>query len=183
MLSNRKLALQATHFSFGNDEACHRTTYTQDYTTQLSSYQQKSVSPPCPAEIIPPHRDIKWRSSNQQEYSVFPSINKDIYHRTLQDYNDIQVFSTRGDVWRNPEKLPPISRTTIDYGEPHIPCTNVTFDLLKKIQVHQRNARVYNNSIYLESEAMQAFQWPSPQRMRPVALFQFCNERHRARVS
>lgn len=51
MLAVKKSELQATHFTFGNDERCHKSTYSLDFGAQIQTKIPKSVEPPKPAEV------------------------------------------------------------------------------------------------------------------------------------
>ena len=73
----------------------------------------------------------EWRSSYRQDINCLTIImNQEMYRHSRKEYLATQMMS--GEI----QKTPLISRTTIDYREPRVPCTN---DLVQKIQ--HRNTR------------------------------------------
>lgn len=51
MLSAKKSELQATHFTFGNDEPCLKSTYALDFGSQIPNVIPKPLVRPNPAEV------------------------------------------------------------------------------------------------------------------------------------
>ncbi|OWF41650.1 uncharacterized protein LOC110462143 [Mizuhopecten yessoensis] len=171
--------IQKTHYSFGTDDWRAVSTYFQDFgSSQISFYKPPPLRPPSPAQVLPtPNRSdekAKWLCSSKRDFlNYIGDVNRDTYLETLKEYNQVKEFSTvsRPGVWNANEKLPPLSRSTLDYRPPSIATgsASATPTLLAKIKSKNRRNRAYSEST-LRTEAMHAFQWPTRKRMRPVPL-------------
>ncbi|XP_069119332.1 uncharacterized protein [Argopecten irradians] len=133
----------------------------------------------CTSKVLPtPNRGdekAKWLSSNKRDFlSYIGDVNRDTYYGSLKEFNDVKTFSTvcRPSVWNANEKLPPLSRSTLDYRSPNVPTSSgstATPQLLAKIKSKNRRNRAYKESM-LVTEAMHAFQWPTRKRMKSMSV-------------
>ncbi|XP_033757988.1 uncharacterized protein LOC117340333 [Pecten maximus] len=171
--------IHKTHYSFGTDDWRILSTYLQDFgPSQISSYRPQPLRPPSPAQVLPTSNrcdeKAKWLSSNRRDFlNYVGDINRETYFGSLKEFNDVKTFSTvcRPSVWNANEKLPPLSRSTLDYRSPSVSTgsDSATPKLLAKIKSKNRRSRAYNEST-LQTEAMHAFQWPTRKRMKSISL-------------
>ncbi|XP_060076279.1 uncharacterized protein LOC132555919 [Ylistrum balloti] len=171
--------IHKTHYSFGTDDWRVLSTYWKDFgPSGLSFYRPKPLRPPSPAQVLPtPNRSdekAKWLSSNRRDFlSYIGDVNRETYFGSQQEFNEVKTFNTicRPSVWNANEKLPPLSRSTLDYRPPSVATgsPSSTPELLAKIKSKNRRNRAYKESTLL-TEAMHAFQWPTRKRMKSMSL-------------